>query len=173
MTKKGVMNTLQQHDMPPNMDEGCQHHPLRDQFPVVSSNAVLAFGTIAAHIAGCLVVPSLEAGNSERFQPTYSHPHLSLLLHSLHLVLFLMQGSISSLLVGQHPEVLSQTPINNSRFTWQSTLCHGSQKNCHYCQAKRKSTQVISSRFVLQLGNMKRKKNRETGSKYLPTLQIK
>jgi hypothetical protein len=81
-----------------------------------------------------------------------------------------MQGSISSLLVGQHPEVLSQTPKNNSRFTWQSTLC---QKNCHYFQAKRKSTQVISSRFVLQLGNMKGKKNRETSSKYLPTLQIK
>jgi hypothetical protein len=58
MTKKGVMNTLQQHDMPPNMDEGCQHRPLRDQFPVVSSNAMLAFGMIAAHIAGCLVVPS-------------------------------------------------------------------------------------------------------------------
>jgi len=59
MTKKGVMNTLQQDDMPPNMDEGCQQHcPLRDQFPVVSSNAVLPFGMIAAHIAGCLVVPS-------------------------------------------------------------------------------------------------------------------
>jgi hypothetical protein len=59
MTKKGVMNTLQQDDMPPNMDEGCQqHHPLQDQFAVVSSNAVLAFGMIAAHIAGCLVVPS-------------------------------------------------------------------------------------------------------------------
>jgi hypothetical protein len=44
MTKKGVMNTLQQDDMPPNMDEGCQQHlPLQDQFPVVSSNAVLAF----------------------------------------------------------------------------------------------------------------------------------
>jgi hypothetical protein len=58
MTKKGVMNTLQQDDMPPNMDEGCQqHHPLRDQFAVVSSNAVLAFGMIT-HIAGCLVVPS-------------------------------------------------------------------------------------------------------------------
>jgi hypothetical protein len=59
MTKKGVMNTLQQDDMPPNMDEGCQQHrPLQDQFPVVSSNAVLAFGMNAAHIAGCLVVPS-------------------------------------------------------------------------------------------------------------------
>jgi hypothetical protein len=38
---------------------------------------------------------------------------------------------------------------------------------------KKKSTQVISSRFVLQLGNMKGKKNREISSKYLPTLQIK
>jgi hypothetical protein len=95
------------------------------------------------------------------FQPTCSHPHvtlMSLLLHSLHLVLFLMQGSISSLLVGQHPEVLSQTPMNNSRFTWQNTLCHGSQKNCHYCQAKRKSTQVISSKFVLQLATWKVRK---------------
>jgi hypothetical protein len=26
MTKKGVMNTLQQDDMPPNMDEGCRQH---------------------------------------------------------------------------------------------------------------------------------------------------
>jgi hypothetical protein len=70
-------------------------------------------------------------------------------------------------------EVLSSTPINNNRFTWQSTLCHGSQKNCHCCQAERKSSQVIYSRFVLQLGNMKGEENRQIGSKYLPTLQIK
>ncbi len=83
----------------------------------------------------------LEAGNSQRFQPTCSHPHqtlLSLLLHSLPLVLFLMQGSISSLLIGQHSEVLSQTPINNSRFTWQSILRHGSQRNCQLLPSKKK-----------------------------------
>jgi hypothetical protein len=120
MTKKGVMNTLQQHDMPPNMDEGCQHRPLQDQFPVVSSNAVLAFGMIAAHIAGCLVVPSLEAGPEFLLESlhTCSFCHHDLLFFPLPLA----PHPTSSLTLSEKDEEILDSPEEEMKTKKKKTL---------------------------------------------------